>query len=164
MDLDYIRNRIHEVMMGKIAMGCGGDFYDNYGNGYGSGGGGYGSTFYDAEMQQRRYGSGVHTRKRTKTKKSCGKSCKGIAMEGFKDPGVMVGGKMYDAKVGRMAAVLKPRAMLGPLSSVIVGGRTKKRKPQRGVKSDWIAHVKKYAKDHGVTYKEAMSKARASYR
>jgi len=30
--------------------------------------------------------------------------------------------------------------------------------------SAWISHVKDYAKKHGVTYKEAMSGARSSYR
>ncbi len=30
--------------------------------------------------------------------------------------------------------------------------------------SDWIQHVKKYAKDKGVTYKEAMTKAKATYK
>ena len=30
--------------------------------------------------------------------------------------------------------------------------------------SEWIDHVKAYAKKHGVSYKEAMSKAKASYK
>lgn len=31
-------------------------------------------------------------------------------------------------------------------------------------KNPWIAHVKKYAASHGLTYGEALKKARASYR
>ena len=38
-------------------------------------------------------------------------------------------------------------------------GGAKKRPP-----SAWIQHVKKYAADHNVSYKEAMSKAKASYK
>jgi len=30
--------------------------------------------------------------------------------------------------------------------------------------SDWISHVKAYAKKNNVSYKEAMSKAKASYK
>ena len=28
----------------------------------------------------------------------------------------------------------------------------------------WIAHVKKYAKQHKITYREALKKARATYK
>jgi hypothetical protein len=33
-----------------------------------------------------------------------------------------------------------------------------------GAKSKWINHVKAYAKKHNVSYKEAMQKAKASYK
>lgn len=50
------------------------------------------------------------------------------------------------------------------VGGVSVGGR-KKRKggAPRGGANPWIAHVKKFAKQHGLTYGEALKKARKSY-
>ena len=52
----------------------------------------------------------------------------------------------------------------GLLKTVGLGKETpcKEKKPRKP--SAWIAHVKAYAKEHGCSYKEALSKAKASYK
>jgi len=47
----------------------------------------------------------------------------------------------------------------GVLKTVGLGKEKKPRKP-----SKWIEHVKAYAKEHGCSYKEALSRAKESYR
>ena len=47
----------------------------------------------------------------------------------------------------------------GLLRTVGLGKEKKPRKP-----SAWIAHVRSYAKEHGCTYKEAMSRAKETYK
>jgi hypothetical protein len=53
-----------------------------------------------------------------------------------------------------MAAEKAPEAIM---QAAMSGG--KERKP-----SPWIAHVKAYAAEHGLSYKEAMSQAKSTYR
>lgn len=44
-------------------------------------------------------------------------------------------------------------------------GKRKLKKAVKGKKTGgWIAHVKAYAKKHGVSYKVAMTKAKATYK
>jgi hypothetical protein len=68
------------------------------------------------------------------------------------------GAKIYEhAGYGMMKKRKAPKRKGGAR----VGG---KRKAARSGRSNpWIAHVKSYAKKHGLSYGEALKKARASY-
>jgi len=78
----------------------------------------------------------------------------------------MQGGKKRRSK----SKTTRGRAYAGSKTAKKKTSRSKSRtcgsKSRKGVKrtSPWIAHVKKYAKEHGITYGEALKKARASYK
>ena len=55
-----------------------------------------------------------------------------------------------------------PGVTSGFLKSVGLGKEKKEKKARKP--SRWVEHVKAYAKEHGVSYKEAMSKAKATYK
>lgn len=87
--------------------------------------------------------------------------------------GVLVGGRKRVVKrrvgVQKMPSMAAMKSMLGGRRRVVrrrpammgMGGRRKK---ACGGTSPWISHVKRYAKAHGMSYGEAMSAARSSYR
>ena len=64
--------------------------------------------------------------------------------------GVLLGGK-------------KPKVVAG-FKVVRVGGAKKKAGAAKTKSNPWITHVKKYAKAHKVSYGEAMSLARSTYK
>lgn len=185
MDLNYIRNRIHEILLGKIALGGSDDEYAGCN-------GGEGSNIYDMEIQQMRYGSGIKKRKehakKPKVKCKCGTKICRCKVLGNKNPirpensmdhmmhNMPLGGKhrkkggrYYKAKQGRQGGTIG-RDLYLPLigkmdllnkRGILGSGRAKKTKGKR--QSAWITHVKKYAKEHDISYREALSKASASY-
>jgi len=82
------------------------------------------------------------------------------------------GGKMRDLDLegSGMLSSLLGAVGLGKEGGVSTGGKKKRGglstggMATGGAKSKWINHVKAYAKKHNVSYKEAMQKAKASYK
>lgn len=82
--------------------------------------------------------------------------------------GLKIGGDMEELYGG--VKKQKPRAKKNGIKHVMVGGvetkRVAKDRPPRGARSDaskkaaqenpWIKHVKKYAADHNVSYRDAL--------
>lgn len=77
-----------------------------------------------------------------------------------------------DMGCGRKRKAIKHKRRAGVYAGEddesVFAGRKKKAKKMvkkdKKVTSPWIKHVKKYAKEHNITYGEAMKKARASYK
>lgn len=73
--------------------------------------------------------------------------------------GVGVGGRKRKMKAGVLVDDLMHPNYYG--QSKRKGGAP--RAKRGGAKNPWIAHVKAYARKHGLSYGEAMKKARSSY-
>jgi len=96
----------------------------------------------------------------------------GIWMHDYVDDkfGKQRGGKFMEEVIESM---MKAHKKHKPKGGVVVGGGVtggemeggKRKKKAKGSKtSPWIEHVKKYAKEHDISYGEAISKAGPSYK
>lgn len=83
------------------------------------------------------YGAGITGGKKRKTKKD-------KEMDEYEDEGEGLTGGEHDG-------------------DGLSGGKKRKRKTASGV-NPWISHVKKYAKENGIPYREALKKAKSTYK